>query len=127
MLGTYVLSAGYYEAYYAKAQKVRKLLCQDFARAFEQVDAIVTPTMPSTAFKIGENVNDPLQMYLADVFTVSCNLAGLPGISIPCGFTANKLPIGLQILARPFAEDTLLRVARAYEQQTDWHTKRAVQ
>lgn len=126
MLGTYALSAGYYDAYYLKAQKVRTLIRQDFGRAFEQVDAILTPTSPTTAFKLGENVADPIKMYLADVFTVSCNLAGLPGISLPCGFSKNKLPIGLQVLGPPFSEDRLLRIARAYEREHDWHKQRAM-
>ncbi len=122
LLGTYVLSSGYYDAYYLHAQKVRTLIRRDFLQAFEQVDAIVTPTAPTAAFKIGEKTSDPLQMYLADIFTVSCNLAGICGVSLPCGFTANpKLPIGLQLLGKPFNEATLLRLAHAYEQTTPWH------
>jgi aspartyl-tRNA(Asn)/glutamyl-tRNA(Gln) amidotransferase subunit A len=116
MLGTYALSAGYYDAYYLKAQKVRSLLAQDFAEAFRRVDAIVTPTSPTAAFKLGEKVEDPLAMYLADVYTVTADLAGIPGISIPCGHTKEKLPIGLQILGKHFDEATILRVAHAYEQ-----------
>jgi len=116
MLGTYALSAGYYDAYYLKAQKVRTLLAQDFAEAFERVDAIVTPTSPTAAFKLGEKVDDPLAMYLADIFTVTANLAGIPGISVPCGETKEKLPIGLQILGKHFDEATILRVGRAVEQ-----------
>ena len=116
MLGTYALSAGYYDAYYLKAQKVRTLLAQDFARAFDSVDAIVTPTSPTAAFKLGEKVDDPLAMYLADIFTVTANLAGIPGISVPCGETKEKLPIGLQILGKHFDEATMLRVAGTYEQ-----------
>jgi len=115
MLGTYALSAGYYEAYYLKAQKVRSLLARDFETAFQQVDAIVTPTSPTTAFKLGEKLDDPLSMYLADVYTVTADLAGIPGISVPCGESKNKLPIGLQILGRHFDEATVLRIAHAYE------------
>lgn len=123
MLGTYALSAGYYDAYYLKAQKVRTLIKQDFDRAFERFDVLVAPVSPTVAFKIGEKVDDPLQMYLSDVFTLSLNLAGLCGISIPCGF-ADGLPVGMQILGRPFAEGTILRVAYAYEQATEWHKRR---
>ena len=118
MLGTYALSAGYYDAYYLKAQKVRTLLAQDFEEAFNKVDAIVTPTSPTAAFKLGEKVDDPLAMYLADIYTVTADLAGIPGISIPCGETKEKLPIGLQILGKHFDEGTVLRVAHAYEQST---------
>ena len=118
MLGTYALSAGYYDAYYLKAQKVRTLLTRDFDEAFKKVDAIVTPTSPTAAFKLGEKVDDPLAMYLADIYTVTADLAGIPGISIPCGETHEKLPIGLQILGRHFDEATILRVAHAYEQAT---------
>ena len=120
MLGTYVLSAGYYDAYYLKAQQVRTLILRDYDRAFERVDAVAVPTSPTPAFKLGERVSDPLQMYLADVFTVSANLAGLPAVSIPCGFTSNHLPIGLQLTGRRFDEATLLRLADAYERQTSW-------
>jgi aspartyl-tRNA(Asn)/glutamyl-tRNA(Gln) amidotransferase subunit A len=116
MLGTYALSAGYYDAYYLKAQKVRTLLARDFEQAFAKVDAIVTPTSPTAAFKLGEKSNDPLAMYLADIYTVTADLAGIPGISIPCGQTKEKLPIGLQILGKHFDEATILRVAQAYEQ-----------
>jgi aspartyl-tRNA(Asn)/glutamyl-tRNA(Gln) amidotransferase subunit A len=115
MLGTYALSAGYYNAYYLKAQKVRTLLTQDFDEAFKKVDAIVTPTTPTAAFKLGEKVNDPLAMYLADIYTVTADLAGIPGISVPCGRTRENLPIGLQILGKHFDESTILRVAHAYE------------
>jgi len=115
MLGTYALSAGYYDAYYLKAQKVRSLLAQDFREAFKKVDAIVTPTTPTPAFKLGEKVNDPLSMYLADIYTVTADLAGIPAISVPCGETKEKLPIGLQILGKHFDEGTILRVAHAYE------------
>jgi aspartyl-tRNA(Asn)/glutamyl-tRNA(Gln) amidotransferase subunit A len=125
ILGTYVLSSGYYDAYYLRAQKVRTLIRQDFLNAFEKVDAIVTPTSPTPAFKIGEKADDPLQMYLIDIFTISANLAGICGISVPCGFAASpKLPIGLQILGKPFGEETILRVAHAYEQSTDWHLQK---
>jgi len=116
MLGTYALSAGYYDAYYLKAQKVRTLLTRDFDEAFSKVDAIVTPTSPTAAFRLGEKSNDPLAMYLADIYTVTADLAGIPGISIPCGETKEKLPIGLQILGKHFDEATILRIARAYEQ-----------
>jgi aspartyl-tRNA(Asn)/glutamyl-tRNA(Gln) amidotransferase subunit A len=118
MLGTYALSAGYYDAYYLKAQKVRTLLARDFEHAFGKVDAIVTPTSPTAAFRLGEKSNDPLAMYLADIYTVTADLAGIPGISIPCGLTTDKLPIGLQILGKHFDEATLLRLAHAYEQAT---------
>jgi aspartyl-tRNA(Asn)/glutamyl-tRNA(Gln) amidotransferase subunit A len=122
ILGTYVLSSGYYDAYYLRAQKVRTLIRQDFLNAFETVDAILTPTSPTAAFKVGEKIGDPLQMYLMDIFTISANLAGICGISVPCGFTREpRLPIGLQLLGRPFGEETLLRIAHAFEQSTDWH------
>jgi aspartyl-tRNA(Asn)/glutamyl-tRNA(Gln) amidotransferase subunit A len=120
MLGTYVLSAGYYDAYYLKAQQVRTLIRHDYEAAFGQVDAVAMPTSPTPAFKIGERSADPLQMYLADVFTVSANLAGLPAISVPCGFTAAGLPIGLQLTGRMFDEGTLLRMADAYERDAGW-------
>lgn len=122
ILGTYVLSSGYYDAYYLRAQKVRTLIRRDFLHAFEKVDAIVSPTAPTAAFKVGEKSGDPLQMYLSDIFTISCNLAGNCGLSLPCGFTREpKLPIGLQVLCKPFGEETLLRIAHAYEQSTPWH------
>ncbi len=124
MLGTYALSAGYYDAYYKKAQQVRTLIKQDFDNAFTQVDIIVTPTSPSAAFRIGEKATDPLQMYLSDIFTISINLAGVPAMSIPCGFTKADLPIGLQIIGRHFDEETIFKVAYAYEQSTNWHTRR---
>ena len=124
MLGTYALSSGYYEAYYRKAQQVRTLIKQDFERAFQEVDAIVTPTSPTVAFKVGEKSADPLQMYLSDIFTISVNLAGVPGISIPCGFARDNLPIGLQLIGKHFDEESLLKVAYAYEQATDWHKRR---
>jgi aspartyl-tRNA(Asn)/glutamyl-tRNA(Gln) amidotransferase subunit A len=126
ILGTYVLSSGYYDAYYLRAQKVRTLIRNDFLKAFEKVDAIVTPTTPTAAFKIGEKSDDPLQMYLSDIFTISCNLAGICGLSLPCGFTKSpKLPIGLQLLGKPFGEETILRIAHAYEQSTSWHKEKA--
>ena len=121
MLGTYALSSGFYDAYYLKAQKVRTLIKQDFDEAFEQVDVVMAPTAPTGAFKAGEKVDDPLQMYLSDIFTISCNLAGLPGVSIPCGLTSEILPVGLQIIGKPFDEGTILRVAYTYEQNTDHH------
>jgi len=127
ILGTYVLSSGYYDAYYLRAQKVRTLIRQDFLRAFEKVDAIVTPTTPTAAFKIGEKSDDPMQMYLSDIFTISCNLAGICGISVPCGFTKKpKLPIGLQLLGKPFGEEMLLKIAHAYEQSTNWRREKPV-
>lgn len=122
MLGTYALSAGYYDAYYLKAQKVRTLIKQDFDRAFKSCQALITPTTPTTAFRIGEKVDDPLQMYLADICTLSLNLSGNCGISIPCGFT-NGLPIGLQIMGNAYDEETILHIAFAYEQATDWHLR----
>ncbi|MFN8626053.1 MAG: Asp-tRNA(Asn)/Glu-tRNA(Gln) amidotransferase subunit GatA [Candidatus Binatia bacterium] len=121
MLGTYVLSAGYYDAYYLKAQKARTLIRRDFEQVFATHDLIVTPTTPTTAFRLGEKTSDPLQMYLSDIFTISINLAGLPGISLPCGFDRQGLPIGLQIVGRPFEEETVLQAACAYEQATEWH------
>ncbi|MEJ5227852.1 Asp-tRNA(Asn)/Glu-tRNA(Gln) amidotransferase subunit GatA [Thermodesulfovibrio sp.] len=121
MLGTYSLSAGYYDAYYKKALQVRTLIKRDFEKAFEEVDYIVTPTAPSPAFKIGEKIDDPLQMYLSDIFTISVNLAGVPAISIPCGFNSQGLPIGLQIIGKPFDEAGLLQLAYAYEQSTPWY------
>jgi aspartyl-tRNA(Asn)/glutamyl-tRNA(Gln) amidotransferase subunit A len=125
ILGTYVLSSGYYDAYYLRAQKVRTLIRQDFLKAFEKVDAIVTPTSPTPAFKAGEKSDDPLQMYLSDIFTISCNLAGISGISVPCGFTTEpRLPIGLQLLGKPFGEGTLFRMAHVYEQSTQWHKQK---
>jgi aspartyl-tRNA(Asn)/glutamyl-tRNA(Gln) amidotransferase subunit A len=126
ILGTYVLSSGYYDAFYLRAQKVRTLIRQDFDKAFEKVDVIVTPTTPTAAFKAGEKSADPLQMYLSDIFTISCNLAGNCGLSLPCGFTKEpKLPIGLQMLGKPFGEETLLRIAHAYEQATGWHKEKS--
>ena len=126
MIGTYALSSGYYDAYYVRALKIRAMIKQDFDRAFEVCDAVVTPTSPTPAFRIGEKTADPLQMYLVDVFTVTCNIAGIPGISLPCGFTSGPkpLPIGLQLLAPAFQEQRLLRIARMYERETEWHTRR---
>ncbi|MBF0558218.1 MAG: Asp-tRNA(Asn)/Glu-tRNA(Gln) amidotransferase subunit GatA [Nitrospirae bacterium] len=124
MLGTYALSAGYYDAYYKKAQQVRTLIKQDFDKAFTQADVIITPTSPSAAFRIGEKATDPLQMYLSDIFTISINLAGVPAMSLPCGFTKDNLPVGLQIIGKHFDEQTIFKVAYAYEQSTDWHTRR---
>jgi len=122
MLGTYVLSAGYYDAYYLKAQKVRTLIRSDFDRAFEQYDVLVSPTAPTVAFLLGEKVADPLQMYLGDIFTLALSLAGLPGMSVPCGF-AHGMPVGMQIMGRQYDEATVLRVAHAYEQATNWHLR----
>jgi aspartyl-tRNA(Asn)/glutamyl-tRNA(Gln) amidotransferase subunit A len=124
MLGTYALSAGYYDAYYLKAQKVRTLIRREFDQAFEKYDALVTPTSPTVPFKIGEKLDDPVQMYLSDVCTLPINIAGVPGISIPAGF-GNGLPIGMQLIGKPFGEETILKVAYAYEQATEWHKKRA--
>jgi aspartyl-tRNA(Asn)/glutamyl-tRNA(Gln) amidotransferase subunit A len=124
MLGTYALSSGYKDAYYVKALKVRRLIKEDFDRAFAECDVVMGPTSPTAAFKVGEKTADPLAMYLSDIYTISCNLAGLPGVSIPCGFTKAGLPIGLQVLAAPFEEEKLLRIARMHERATDWHTRR---
>ena len=124
MLGTYALSSGYYDAYYAKAQAVRTLIREDFERVFQDVDLLVTPVMPTPAFQLGEKIEDPLQMYLSDLYTISASLAGLPAISLPCGYSRKGLPIGMQILGRPFEEDVVLRAARAYELATDWRKKR---
>jgi len=124
MIGTYVLSSGYSAKYYLKAQKVRRLVKKDFDDAFKECDVLMGPTTPTPAFKAGDKAADPLAMYLCDVYTVSCNLAGIPGISIPCGFTKAGLPIGLQLLSPPFDEEKMLRIGRMYESVTDWHTKR---
>jgi aspartyl-tRNA(Asn)/glutamyl-tRNA(Gln) amidotransferase subunit A len=124
ILGTYSLSSGYYDAYYKKAQQARTLIKQDFENAFEKVDVIVTPTTPTPAFKVGEKMEDPLQMYLTDIFTISINLAGVPGISIPCGFTAANLPVGLQIIGKHFDEGSVLKAAYAFEQSTEWHKRK---
>lgn len=123
MLGTYALSAGYYDAYYLKAQKVRTLIHRDFDAAFEHCDAIITPTSPTTAFRISEKIHNPLQMYLSDICTIPINLAGVPAISVPCGLDQDGLPIGMQVIGKHFDEATILRVAHAYEQQTEWHKK----
>jgi aspartyl-tRNA(Asn)/glutamyl-tRNA(Gln) amidotransferase subunit A len=120
MLGTYALSAGYYDAYYLKAQKVRTIIRREFDAAFERYDALVTPTSPTVPFKIGEKIDDPVQMYLSDVCTLPINIAGLPGISVPAGF-ADGLPVGMQIIGKPFGEETLLKIAHAYEQAMEWH------
>lgn len=125
MLGTYALSSGYYDAYYIKAQKVRTLIQQDFIEAFKSVDLLLTPVAPTPAFRIGEKTADPLQMYLSDIFTIPVNLAGICGISVPAGISSNGLPIGLQLLGRPFGEESILRAAFDFEQATQWHTKKA--
>ncbi len=123
MLGTYALSSGYYDAYYLKAQKVRTLIRQDFLEAFNKVDVILTPVAPTPAFRLGEKTADPLQMYLSDIFTISVNLAGTCAMSLPCGFSAEGLPVGLQLIGQPFGEETILRAGHAYEQATDWHKR----
>jgi aspartyl-tRNA(Asn)/glutamyl-tRNA(Gln) amidotransferase subunit A len=123
MLGTYALSAGYYDAYYLQAQKVRTLIKQDFEEAFGEVDVIACPTSPTTAFKIGERVDDPLQMYLSDVFTLAVNLAGIGGLTLPCGFDESGLPVGLQLICPAFSEERVLHVGHAYEQATDWGSR----
>ena len=125
MLGTYALSSGYYDAYYLKAQKVRTLIMHDFLKAFETVDVMLTPIAPTPAFRLGEKVNDPLQMYLSDIFTIPVNLAGTCAMSVPAGLSGNGLPIGLQLIGRPFAEETILRAGHAFEQATEWHMKKA--
>jgi aspartyl-tRNA(Asn)/glutamyl-tRNA(Gln) amidotransferase subunit A len=123
MLGTYVLSAGYYDAYYLKAQKVRTLIRQDFANAFAGCDAVLTPTAPTPAFKFGDKVDDPLAMYLNDIYTVTANLAGIPGISVPCGLSSDGLPIGLQLLGPYWSEGTLFRLAHAFQQTQPLNAK----
>jgi len=125
MLGTYALSSGYYDAYYLKAQKVRTLIRQDFLEAFDKVDTLLTPVAPTPAFAIGEKVNDPLQMYLSDIYTIPVNLAGTCAMSLPCGFSTTGLPIGMQLIGKPFDEATILHTAHAFEQATEWHRKRA--
>jgi aspartyl-tRNA(Asn)/glutamyl-tRNA(Gln) amidotransferase subunit A len=125
MLGTYVLSAGYYDAYYLKAQQVRTLIARDYEQALARADFIVMPTTPTPAFGLGERLDDPLQMYLADVFTVGVNLAGLPGVSVPCRTSAGELPIGFQVIGRPFDESGILRVADAYQRHTEDHASNA--
>jgi aspartyl-tRNA(Asn)/glutamyl-tRNA(Gln) amidotransferase subunit A len=126
MIGTYALSSGYYDAYYLRALQVRSLIRRDFERAFERCDVVLCPTSPTPAFRIGEKTGDPLSMYLSDVFTVTCNIAGIAGISLPCGFTSGErpLPIGLQLLGPAFGEEKLLRIARMYEAATEWHGRR---
>jgi aspartyl-tRNA(Asn)/glutamyl-tRNA(Gln) amidotransferase subunit A len=124
MIGTYALSAGYYDAYYLKAQKVRTLIKQDFEKAFATVDVLISPTAPTTAFTAGEKTTDPLSMYLNDLMTIPANLAGLPGISLPCGFDSQGLPIGLQIVGKALGEEQLFQVAYAYEQSTNWHLQK---
>jgi aspartyl-tRNA(Asn)/glutamyl-tRNA(Gln) amidotransferase subunit A len=126
MLGTYALSAGYYDAYYGQAQKVRTLIKQDFDKAFEQVDIIAAPVAPTTAFKLGEHTDDPLAMYLEDVFTLPANLAGVPGIAFPVGFDQQGLPVGMQLMGAPFREDILFHAAHAYQELTDWHRRSPV-
>lgn len=125
MLGTYALSSGYYDAYYVKAQKVRTLIMNDFINAFANVDVMLTPVAPTPAFKIGEKINDPLQMYLSDIFTIPVNLAGTCAMSLPAGFSADGLPIGVQLIGKPFGEATILNAAHAFEQATSWHTRKA--
>jgi aspartyl-tRNA(Asn)/glutamyl-tRNA(Gln) amidotransferase subunit A len=124
ILGTYVLSAGYYDAYYRQAQQVRTLIREDYAAALSAVDVIAMPTSPTPAFKLGERTDDPVQMYLSDVFTVGANLAGLPAVTVPCGLTAGRLPIGLQLTGRPMDDATVLRVADLYERATPWSKER---
>lgn len=124
MLGTYALSSGYADQYYHKALKVRRLIKNEFDAAFRQCDVILGPTSPTPAFKLGEKTDNPLAMYLSDIYTISCNLVGIAGMSIPCGFTAGGLPVGLQLLSPAFDEDRMFRIARMYEAATDWHTKR---
>jgi len=124
MLGTYALSAGYYDAYYLKALKVRTLIARDFSRAFEKCDIIAGPTAPTPAFRVGEKADNPLEMYLSDIYTISVNLAGIAGISLPCGFTRAALPVGLQLIAPAFGEGRLFSAAHAYEQATEWHRRK---
>ena len=123
ILGTHVLSSGYYDAYYLRAQQVRTLIRGEFLRVFQECDALLSPTAPTAAFKLGANASDPLAMYLNDIYTIGVNLAGLPGISLPCGFTAGGLPVGLQVIGQPFREAELLAIARAYEQAHAWHAQ----
>jgi aspartyl-tRNA(Asn)/glutamyl-tRNA(Gln) amidotransferase subunit A len=124
MLGTYALSAGYYDAYYGQAQKVRTLIKRDFERAFEGVDLIAAPVSPTTAFKIGQHGDDPLSMYLEDVFTLPANLAGVPGLAFPVGFDSEGLPVGMQLMAPHFQENSLFQATHAYQQVTDWHSRK---
>jgi aspartyl-tRNA(Asn)/glutamyl-tRNA(Gln) amidotransferase subunit A len=125
LIGTYVLSHGYYDAYYLQAQRIRRLIARDFSQAFQKCDVIMSPTSPSTAFRLGARTADPVQMYLSDIFTIAANLAGLPGMSIPCGLDSNALPIGLQIIGNYFSEARMLNVAHAYQKQTDWHLRKS--
>jgi aspartyl-tRNA(Asn)/glutamyl-tRNA(Gln) amidotransferase subunit A len=122
-VGTYVLSHGYYDAYYLQAQKIRRLVAQDFSRAFQKCDVIIGPTAPTTAFELGAKTEDPVQMYLGDVFTIPAALAGLPALSVPCGFDESGLPVGVQLMGRHFSEGQLLGVAHRYQQATDWHRR----
>jgi aspartyl-tRNA(Asn)/glutamyl-tRNA(Gln) amidotransferase subunit A len=124
IIGTYCLSAGYYDAYYGKASQVRTLIREDFKKAFETCDVILCPVAPTAAFKIGEIVDDPLTMYLSDIFTISANLAGIPGLSVPCGFSAEGLPVGLQIMGNHFNEEMILKAAYGFEQATEFHKKK---
>jgi aspartyl-tRNA(Asn)/glutamyl-tRNA(Gln) amidotransferase subunit A len=124
MIGTYALSAGYYDAYYLKAQKVRTLIKKDFEEAFKKVDVIMAPTTPETAFELGEKTDDPIKMYLSDVLTIPCNIAGIPSISVPCGFSSAGLPIGMQIMGKSFGEESVIHVAHAYERHARWYEKR---
>ncbi len=124
-MGTYVLSHGYYDAYYLKAQKIRRLIAEDFRAAFEQCDVIMGPTAPTVAFPLGDKNSDPVQMYLSDIYTISTNLAGLPAMSVPCGFGQHNMPVGLQIIGPWFSEARMLGVAHQYQQVTDWHTRMA--
>jgi aspartyl-tRNA(Asn)/glutamyl-tRNA(Gln) amidotransferase subunit A len=124
-MGTYALSAGYYDAYYLKAQKIRRLISNDFKNALNEVDVLMSPVTPTTAFGIGEKITNPIEMYLADIYTIAINLAGLPAMSIPAGFI-NNLPVGLQIIGNYFAEDKLLNIAHRYQQVSDWHTKQPI-
>jgi aspartyl-tRNA(Asn)/glutamyl-tRNA(Gln) amidotransferase subunit A len=123
LIGTYVLSHGYYDAYYLQAQKIRRLIANDFTEAFKSCDVIMGPTSPSTAFRLGEKAADPVQMYLSDIYTIAVNLAGLPGMSLPCGFDRQGLPVGLQVIGNYFAEAQMLNVAHRYQQATDWHLR----
>ena len=125
LVGTYVLSHGYYDAYYLQAQRIRRLIARDFAQAFEQCDVLMSPTSPSTAFRLGDRTADPVQMYLSDIFTIAANLAGLPGMSIPCGLDTAGLPVGLQIIGNYFSEARMLNVAHLYQQRTDWHMRKS--
>jgi aspartyl-tRNA(Asn)/glutamyl-tRNA(Gln) amidotransferase subunit A len=125
LIGTYVLSHGYYDAYYLKAQRIRRLIARDFAQAFEQCDVVMSPTSPSTAFGIGDRTTDPVQMYLSDIFTIAANLAGLPGMSIPCGIDSAGLPIGLQLIGNYFSEARMLNAAHLFQTNTDWHTRKS--